>query len=190
MDAVTTTCPSCGHAVPLGARVVFCPDCDTQCYPRAVNVRPFVLDANAYDPLVATEEIEATITRACDNGAIELLMTHIQYDELMMISDVEKRRRATSLPLVNVPTYGMVVGSSKVGLARFGEPEKIEAIRKGSLRHTNDALIAATAGYERAVLVTCGGRKLIQIADLRLCSSGAPGVMDPGVSVTHESPCR
>lgn len=154
MQAVATTCRSCGLDAPLGGRVIFCPHGGAQCHSRAANARPFVLDTNAYDPLVASDEIEAVITRACHDGAIELLMTHIQYDELMAIPDVEKRRRTLSLPVVIVLTYGVVIGVSKIGLACVGESGKIEAIRNGSLRHTNDALIAATAGYERATLVT------------------------------------
>ncbi len=51
-------------------------------------------------------------------------------------------------------TYGAVLGTSRLGLARYGETERVEAIRSPSGRHTNDALIATTAQGEGAVLVT------------------------------------
>jgi hypothetical protein len=55
---------------------------------------------------------------------------------------------------VIVPTYGVVKGISKPGLARFGEPELIDIIRTPQGRHARDALLAATAKFEGAVLVT------------------------------------
>jgi hypothetical protein len=56
--------------------------------------------------------------------------------------DAEKRRRTLSLPFVIIPTYGVIIDYSTIGLARFGDSDQFETIRNGSLRHTKDALIA------------------------------------------------
>jgi hypothetical protein len=61
------------------------------------------------------------------------------------------------------PTYGAVFGVSKFGLARFGEANLIEAIRSPGGGHTEDSLIAHTARYEAAILVT-GDRRLTSFA--------------------------
>jgi hypothetical protein len=60
----------------------------------------------------------------------------------------------SAIPFVITPTYGLVLGLSKVGLARFGEPERVAAIDSAVGNHTEDALLATTAAYEEAVLVT------------------------------------
>jgi hypothetical protein len=54
-----------------------------------------------------------------------------------------------------VPTGAFVLGFSRLGFARFGsDDEALEAFRSGSVRHTRDALVAATAQYEQCALVT------------------------------------
>jgi predicted nucleic acid-binding protein len=58
------------------------------------------------------------------------------------------------LPFVIVATYGIVVGVSRLGLARIGEAEEFEEVRNFSPRHSKDALLAITAKREGAVFVT------------------------------------
>jgi hypothetical protein len=98
--------------------------------------------------------MDVAVTEAFNVGTIELLMTHIQQDELFAMQDHEKRSRIFTIPYVITPTYGMVLGTSKPGLARFGEAAKLDAIRSPVGGHTNDALITTTAQYEGATLVT------------------------------------
>jgi predicted nucleic acid-binding protein len=112
------------------------------------------LDSNVYDLLVEAPESQRLVVNACERGQIELLMTHIQYDELINQPDEAKRAASLVIPFVIAPTYGMVPDTSKGGLARLGEPEKVDAIRSPTGKHTADALIATTAAHERAVLVT------------------------------------
>jgi predicted nucleic acid-binding protein len=113
-----------------------------------------VLDSNVYDQLVETPERQLRFVGAHDRGLIELLMTHIQRDELSQIPDAARRNAILAIPFVITPTYGIVLGTSRLGMARFGDPERIDAIRSPTGEHTNDALIATTAEYEGAVLVT------------------------------------
>lgn len=154
MSSPDVTCPSCGAVFSHpGGSLVFCPECESQALPRSVGARKFVLDTNVYDALCAGET-DGAVSAACNSGTIELLMTHIQKDELDAMGDGEKLRRVFAIPFVIAPTYGVVLGTSKNGLSRFGEPEKVDAIRSPSGGHTNDALIATTAQYEGATLVT------------------------------------
>ena len=119
-----------------------------------VQPRRFLLDSNVYDQLVASPERQIEVIGSCQSGEIELLMTHVQLDELTAMADDAKRRRTLAIPFTPVPTYGMVLGTSRVGLARFGESELIDSVRSEEGNHTNDALLAATAKYEQAILVT------------------------------------
>lgn len=112
----------------------------------------FLLDSNVYDRLVETPEIQRRAIEAHTSGRIELLRTHVQVDELER--DIDKAPYTLAIPGTPVPTYGLVLGVSKLGLARFGETAKIDAIRSPQRNHTHDALLATTAQYEGAILVT------------------------------------
>ena len=110
--------------------------------------RRFLLDSNVYDLLVASPEIQERVVDACEEGTVELLMTHIQVDELTAMSDTVKSGRALAIPFTPVATFGVVLGTSRIGLARFGDAELIDSVRSDEWNHTNDALLAATAKYE------------------------------------------
>jgi predicted nucleic acid-binding protein len=156
----TLTCPSCQDVFPEpGGTVAVCDRCGTQVRPRSLGARPFMLDSNAYDPIVDDPALWELTVETCRSGRIELLLTHVQYDELCEIPQEERRNRAASIPFVIVATYGMILDTSKVGLTRLGEPDKVEAIRNNSHKHSRDALVAATAQHEGATLVT-GDRRL------------------------------
>lgn len=148
-------CPSCAEVFDSsGGALVMCPRCGGQVVPRSPGAKLFLLDTNAYDPILADAGLCQAVIGACHAGAIELLMTHVQRDELAEMPDSDKRDRALTLPFVMVVTYGMVLGVSRLGLARLGEPEEFEEIRNFSPRHSKDALLAITAKREGAVFVT------------------------------------
>lgn len=112
----------------------------------------FLLDSNAHDRLVETPERQRLAIEAHETGLIELLLTHVQVDELM--DDAEKRGRTLAIPATITETYGLVLGISRLGLARLGEPNEIDAIDSPGRNHRKDALLAVTARHEGAVLVT------------------------------------
>ncbi|MGA8724218.1 MAG: PIN domain-containing protein [Acidimicrobiales bacterium] len=114
----------------------------------------FLLDSNVYDELVISPERQAQVIGACQAGKATLLMTHVQHDELMAMSDTVKRDRIFGIPFEPIPTYGVVLNTSRVGLAQFGETELIDGVRSDSRGHTEDALLAATARHHDAALVT------------------------------------
>ena len=111
------TCKRCGESIESSQRFVVCPKCGNQIRPRAEGAKRFLLDSNVYDQLVATPERRRLIIDACETGQIELLMTHIQHDELMEHPDEAERAAIFAIPFVVTMTYGMVLGTSKLRLA-------------------------------------------------------------------------
>ena len=149
------TCHRCERSsIESLSGLVICRNCGEQVRPRFLNAKRFVLDSNAYDHLVTSPARQIAFIHACLHGQIELLVTHIQHDELSKIPDEERRNAIAAIPFVITPTAGLIIGTSKVGLARFGDLDRIESIRSEFGNHTNDALIAVTAYDNSAVLVT------------------------------------
>jgi predicted nucleic acid-binding protein len=114
----------------------------------------YLIDSNIFDKLIDEPETLELASQLVESGALELLSTHIQADEIARTPDAERLRRLLRVSVEQVPTYGFVLGSSRLGMARLSESESIESLRKGNLDHTEDALIAATAQFEGATLVT------------------------------------
>lgn len=129
---------------------------------RRVPLR-VLFDTNAIDTLALGDPaLFDTLRRAVEDGRLECLWTHVTSDEICRIPDEAERSRrivlVASLARL-VPTGAFVVGYSRVDFARLAEdPEAVEAFRLGNLKHTEDALLAATAEVEGAVLVTADRR--------------------------------
>jgi rRNA-processing protein FCF1 len=142
---------------------------------RVPTVRQrFLLDTNVYDQLIGSGARLAHLIDLCNQGHLELLMTDVQHDQL---EEARQRRHNMALafviPFTFTPTYGVVPGVSRANQARYGNrdllrrlgadvdvpapwppPPEWDESRLLSLRKNGDALLAATAIYERAVFVT------------------------------------
>jgi predicted nucleic acid-binding protein len=114
-----------------------------------------VIDCNAVDKL--PEHYEA-VRAAVDAGDLDLLWTHVTVDELAAITDADRRAwlLAVAASICRfVATGAFVVGFSRLNMARLGDDAKaFDAYRNGNLRHTRDALVAVTAEFECAAVVT------------------------------------
>jgi hypothetical protein len=117
-------------------------------------IRRFLLDSMIHDKLMDEPGALELATELVSRGSLTLLSTHIQNDEIARTPDAERAARLATVPTESVPTYGFVVGMSRIGMARIGHAEPIDALRAGNLDHTEDALVGATAQYEDATLVT------------------------------------
>lgn len=98
------------------------------------------------------------VRAAVDGGDLELLITHVNIDELAAIPDLE-RRSFLLLILCDlgtlVPTGATVLDFSRLHFSRLGEDaDGTEALRSGNIDHTRDALIAVTAEFEKCALFT------------------------------------
>lgn len=121
-------------------------------------MRRVVVDANAIDPIVDLPGAYEAVRSAIDQGQLEMLFTHVTIDELAATANEDRRSRLL-LMLTDlghlVPTGAFVVGFSRIDFARLTpDSEALEAFRSGSIDHTRDALIAATAQFEKCALVT------------------------------------
>jgi predicted nucleic acid-binding protein len=117
-----------------------------------------VLDTNAVDHLLDAPDLNLQVVSAVEGGKLRLLYTHVTVDEVARVPDAARRAGLLSLLTAfaeAVPTGDFVVGTSRVGMARLsGENSPIDALRSPTGGHTFDALIAGTALYEGAQLVT------------------------------------
>jgi rRNA-processing protein FCF1 len=115
----------------------------------------YLIDSMILDRIAETVGALDLVQQLRAAEQVELVVTHIQEDEIAEIKDARKRAAISAIPRTVAATYGFVVGVSRVGMARLGEDHPIEAIRGSNWqKYTNDALIAATAQFESAVLVT------------------------------------
>jgi predicted nucleic acid-binding protein len=119
--------------------------------------QPFFIDSNIFDKIVDEPGAFALVTRLVGRGAIELLVTHVQIDQIAATPNEgwwKKLLRVVPLCRV-VPTHGSIYGISKYGKARYtSEPvgRDIAAIQRRD--KVKDALIGATAKWDGATLVT------------------------------------
>jgi predicted nucleic acid-binding protein len=108
-----------------------------------------IMDALAAD--ATTLDIVNALTAA---GRLKLLVTSVTQDQLSRVRDPEWRAQLQSLPYTVVGTAGFALGYSRLGVDRLGPAEPAEAVRRGRLKETEDALIAATAKFDDLTLVT------------------------------------
>jgi hypothetical protein len=111
-----------------------------------------VLDCDAYVTLVKRRAAKAAAIRAADAGEIDFLMTHFQWDEIAALSDRDVRLSICEIPRHNVPTHRVMREVSRAQVAvEPAKPDMPSMIERGWNR---DFLVAVTAHYEDAVLVT------------------------------------
>jgi hypothetical protein len=114
----------------------------------------YLIDANIHDKIVDAPGMLDLARRLVEDGAVVLLSTYVQADEIAATPDRDRARSLATVPVETVPVYGIVLGYWRLGMAPVSEREPFESLRGGNLDHTEDALIAATAQYEGATLVT------------------------------------
>lgn len=118
-----------------------------------------VLDSNAIDPFLDDPAALSLAAAAVADGRLQILATHVTVDEVAKTPDPE--RRASLLQVLarlaqRVPTFGVILGVSRVGEAMLNDDVAgLEALRShNAKKHSKDALIAATAQFHGAALIT------------------------------------
>ena len=91
------------------------------------------------------------------------MLTHVQIDEILNTpGDNPRRDRLVSMlaeiPARRIPTYGFIVGLSRLGNARVTDDDGadfIEALQAGNPKRNKDAVLIATARFEDATFLSC-----------------------------------
>jgi hypothetical protein len=125
-------------------------------------MKRIVIDSMIVDLIMETPGLLESIRMAADRGALVIITTHIQVDQLAAAQGAEWREKllATYDALSNetIPTRGFVLGISRLDHARLGDGEEsdvsLEMVKTGGRGGLHDALIAMTASRDADVLVT------------------------------------
>jgi len=99
------------------------------------DVERYVIDSNIFDKIVDDGLTEA-VTRLARAGRLVLISTHVQRDEIERVQDRKRLARLLEVPVEQVPTFGFVIGESRIGMARLGPTEPFETLRSGADRMT------------------------------------------------------
>lgn len=137
------------------------------------GVLKLMLDTNIADDLLVRLLLLPTLRAAVESGRIELLVTHLQIDEVMEIPDIKSERRdalvnvLASLPARRVDTYGDVMGRTRMGYGMMASGEHsllYNELINGNIRHQEDALIVLTAAYLWAHVVSNNTKDMPRMA--------------------------
>lgn len=112
----------------------------------------FLVDSNVLDAIIDDGALPL-VRRLHERGALELLVTHVQEDELAAVP-APRRALLAAVPRTLIPTHGLILDVSRLDQARLGSEGVIEALRAARRGGTPDALIGATAEGEGLALVT------------------------------------
>jgi predicted nucleic acid-binding protein len=129
-----------------------------------------MIDTHIYDVVAADSEMKALIERRQLDGQIKLISTHIEAGELAKIPGDRDIGQATAVNTERVGAAVFVLDYSKLDEDRLGTEEANSAfsqIQKNNLRHTEDAMIGATALIEVDILVTDDDRFKRKFAALK-----------------------
>jgi predicted nucleic acid-binding protein len=126
--------------------------------PGAAGPRPFVIDSPIFDEIAADSNAAALIQRAVHGGDLEILVTHVQEDEIAATPNIARRKLLqNAVPWRKVVlSPGAIYDVSKYGQATWPDKAVDADLRAlaSRRRHAEDALIGVTAKREGATLVT------------------------------------
>ena len=111
-----------------------------------------MLDSNIFDEIIKTRGLAGQQRSLTASGRLDIVVTHVQEDELAGIQAAEKRRAIQQVPRRVVPTSVFVVGVSRLGQARLGEGQEggleYDTLHGENPKRVHDAVIALTAAAE------------------------------------------
>jgi hypothetical protein len=120
-----------------------------------------MLDSNIFDRIIESPGLVERLQSLRAAGLLDLIVTHVQEDELAGAPDA-KRRAYPPVPRRVVKTSVAVLGVSRLGKARLGEGQAggldFGVLAGPNSTHVKDAVIALSAAGEVDVLVTSDER--------------------------------
>lgn len=127
------------------------------------TVLKLMVDTNVVDELMADPALVSLLREAVRTGTVELLLTHVQIDEVLNMGANKRAKREAlvqllaTLPARRVPTYGFVLNLSRLDNAMLASDAHAATLREltgGNPRHNEDALIVLTAAWFYAHVVS------------------------------------
>lgn len=113
----------------------------------------FMFDTTVFNDILNNKLDTKTFRKDCN-----YFVTHIQFDQLCSTRDSGRRKQLlsifASIEKEEIPTESVVLDVSRLGMAKLGDGKLLEELRKGNLKHTEDALIGETAIKNSLILVT------------------------------------
>ncbi len=114
-----------------------------------------ICDSNIHDAVAADGHLKSLIDQCRDCGLIILKTTHVQDTELSKIPDENDIGQKGAINAERIGTAVFVLGYSRLGEDRLGGINAaFAALQKGNPKHTEDAMIGATAFSDADILVT------------------------------------
>jgi predicted nucleic acid-binding protein len=111
-----------------------------------------MLDTNIFDAIIATPGLVEHLRSLTASDRLDIVVTHVQEDELAGIRDSEKRRAIQQVPRRSIPTAVFVLDVSRLGQARLGEGHEggleYDTLHGENPKRVQDAVIALTAAAE------------------------------------------
>jgi len=111
-----------------------------------------MLDTNIFDRIIEVPGLAGHLRSLTSSGRLDIVVTHVQEDELARIRDTEKRWAIQQVPRRSVPTAVFVLDVSRLGQARLGEGHEggleYDTLRGENPKRVRDAVIALTAAAE------------------------------------------
>jgi hypothetical protein len=119
-----------------------------------------ICDSNIHDAIAADAKLKQLVDQCQATGRITFKITHVQLGELAEIPSDRDIGQANAINAERIGPSIFVLGHSRLDEDRLGTAETnsaFAAIQKGSPRHTEDAMIGATALTDADILVTNDG---------------------------------
>jgi predicted nucleic acid-binding protein len=116
-----------------------------------------ICDSNIHDVLAADLKLKRLVDQAQADALIDVMTTHIQFDELAAVPAERDIGQTGSLTANRILTEVFVLDHSRLGEARLGSETSNAAfmeLQGNSFKNTNDAIIGATALAHTDILVT------------------------------------
>jgi rRNA-processing protein FCF1 len=111
-----------------------------------------MLDSNIFDEIIKTPGLVEHLRSLTASDRLDIVVTHVQEDELAGIQDIEKRSAIQQVPRQSIPTAVFVAGVSRLGQARLGEGHEggleYDTLHGENPKRVQDAVVALTAAAE------------------------------------------
>jgi hypothetical protein len=126
-----------------------------------------ILDTNVYDAAIDNDQLRNLMAKKQESGSIALFSTRIENEELAAIPPLQDRGQKSAVQTVLISPAVFVLDASHLDDDRLGTDEANAAfnyLQNGSKKHTNDAMIGATAMIDADILVTNDHRLLNRLS--------------------------